>query len=139
MIAALAVFACDQPPSTDAMPEWKPADHHSSDDNSGGPTSGAQAPANAGGTTKADGTAQLVELTWRQQCATCHGPNGRSDVQMGAMLHARDLTDPDWQSKVSDADIAAAIRTGKNKMPKFDLPDPVMQGLVARIRQMKGG
>jgi mono/diheme cytochrome c family protein len=128
--------ACDQAPSADSLPEWKPADHHSADDN-GGATSGQQAaPATAG---KGGETAQLVDMAWRQQCTQCHGPMGRGDGQMGAMLHARDLTDPDWQSKVTDADIAAVIRTGKNKMPKYDLPDPVLQGLIARIRQLKGG
>jgi cytochrome c oxidase cbb3-type subunit 3 len=56
---------------------------------------------------------------------------------MGAMLHAPDLTRSDWQSKVTDAQLAATIKGGKDKMPKFDLPDPVIQGLVARIRQLK--
>jgi hypothetical protein len=124
--------ACDQAPSADSLPEWKPADHHSMDDN-GGATSGQQAPGGKGGE-----TAQLVDMAWKQQCTQCHGPMGRGDGQMGAMLHARDLTDPDWQSKVTDADIASSIKNGKNKMPKYDLPDPVLQGLVSRIRQLKG-
>jgi cytochrome c oxidase cbb3-type subunit 3 len=62
---------------------------------------------------------------------------GRGDGQMGAMLHASDLTRSDWQSKVTDAEMAATIKGGKDKMPRFDLPDPVIKGLVARIRQLK--
>jgi cytochrome c oxidase cbb3-type subunit 3 len=139
-LGLLGAAACDQPPSADSLPEWKPTDHHSADDN-GGQASGQQAAPNAGagaGAARGTDVAQLVDLTWRQQCSQCHGMSGRGDGQMGPMLHTRDLTDPDWQRKVSDADIATTIRTGKDKMPKFDLPDPVLQGLVARVRQLKG-
>jgi hypothetical protein len=136
-LVALALLACDQAPSADGLPEWKPGDHHSADDTLGGQTGQtAQVPKERSAKGDVSG---LVELAWQQQCTQCHGPFGRGDGQMGAMLHARDLSDPDWQSKVSDADIAAGIKNGKNKMPKYDLPDAVVQGLVARIRQMKGG
>jgi cytochrome c oxidase cbb3-type subunit 3 len=124
---------CDQPPSADGLPEWKPGDHHSPDDVPGGGNPGQRAP------TKGAEVPQLVELTWRQQCATCHGQFGRGDGPQGPMLHARDLSDPDWQNKVTDDDIANAIRNGKDKMPRYDLPDPVMKVMVARIRQMKAG
>ncbi len=152
--AVAALAACDQAPTADAMPEWKPADHHSLDENNrgaGGGTSGQQAPPAAKGAGGAAGAgpggagaqaaqiAQLVQLTWQQQCISCHGPDGQGATQMGSMLHARNLADPEWQAKTSDADMAAGIRNGKNKMPKFDLPDPVLAGLVARIRQLKGG
>jgi cytochrome c oxidase cbb3-type subunit 3 len=53
------------------------------------------------------------------------------------MVKATDLTNPEWQQKTSDADIAGAIKNGKGKMPKFDLPEPVLQALVARIRASK--
>ena len=82
--------------------------------------------------------AQLVDLTWRQQCTSCHGPMGRGDGQMGPMVQAPDLTRADWQSKVTDAEMAATIKTGRNEMPRFDLPDPVLSGLVARIRSLQG-
>jgi cytochrome c oxidase cbb3-type subunit 3 len=140
MLAVLG--ACDQAPSTDGLPEWKPADHHSSDDNAGGGTSGQQAPAARGQGAQGSQAAQvsqLVEVAWQQECVKCHGPMGQGNGQMGVMLHARDLTDPDWQAKTSDAQMAASIKNGKDKMPKYDLPDPVVAGLVARIRQLKGG
>ncbi len=81
---------------------------------------------------------QLVDLTWRQQCSGCHGPAGHGDGQMGSILHVRDLSAADWQSQVTDEQIATTIKSGKNKMPKFDLPDPVIQGLVLRIRGLRG-
>ena len=53
------------------------------------------------------------------------------------MVRAPDLSRPDWQEKVSDDEIATTIRNGKNKMPKFDLPDQVVAGLVQRIRAFR--
>jgi cytochrome c oxidase cbb3-type subunit 3 len=53
------------------------------------------------------------------------------------MVQAPDLTRADWQAKVTDGEMAATIRNGKNRMPRFDLPDPVLRGLVARIRSLR--
>ncbi len=50
------------------------------------------------------------------------------------MLKARDLSDPAWQSSVTDADIAAAITRGKNAMPAFPLPPTTIDGLVHLVR-----
>lgn len=53
------------------------------------------------------------------------------------MARAPDLSRADWQEKVTDDEIAATIRNGKNKMPKFDLPDQVVSGLVQRVRAFR--
>jgi cytochrome c oxidase cbb3-type subunit 3 len=82
----------------------------------------------------AGNTAQLVEATWKAQCAQCHGPTGKGDGPTGPMVGAADLTRPDWQAKVADEQLAASIKNGKGKMPKFDLPPNVIDGLVQRIR-----
>jgi mono/diheme cytochrome c family protein len=130
--ALVGSIGCESPPSAAALQQWTPADHHSTDDDKLGPQ--RQAPeANPG-----DGVAQLVDITWRQQCTNCHGPAGRGDGQMGPMLHAPDLSRAEWQSVVTDAELSATIKNGKNRMPKFDLPDVVLQGLVARIRSLRG-
>jgi cytochrome c oxidase cbb3-type subunit 3 len=50
------------------------------------------------------------------------------------MVRAPDLTDPAWQDRVTDAQIAEVIRKGRNKMPAFELPDQVVEGLVKRVR-----
>ncbi len=133
----MALAGCDRPAAAGSLPEWSPADHHSADDDkAAGPGRAAPPPAGSAG---GGDVAQLVDLTWRQQCVQCHGATGHGDGQMGPMLHAHDLTDAAWQGKATDADIAAVIKTGRNRMPKFDtLPDPVVAGLVARIRQMRG-
>jgi cytochrome c oxidase cbb3-type subunit 3 len=147
VLVAVLVCACERAPAADSLPEWTQADHHSTDD--GRLASGMQAPgpaakgaaggdnggAGAGG--KASEVDQLVELTWRQQCTTCHGPLGHGDGQMGPMVQAPDLTLGDWQSKISDAEMATLIKMGRNRMPAFNLPDPVLAGLVTRIRSLK--
>jgi mono/diheme cytochrome c family protein len=122
-----------------SAPEWTPADHHSTDDDKAQAAAQPSAPAASGSRgAKGDDASQLVELAWRQQCATCHGASGKGDGPMGPMIQAPDLTSSAWQTKASDAEITAIIQTGKNKMPRFDLPDVVVRGLVARIRSLKG-
>jgi cytochrome c oxidase cbb3-type subunit 3 len=138
-------LGCERPPSADSLREWSPQDHHSADDDRAGQQqqgqqmAAAQAPRQAAPSRNDQDVAGLVDLTWRTQCTSCHGPMGRGDGQMGPMLHAPDLTRADWQSRVTDAQMAATIKSGKDKMPKFDLPDPVVAGLVARIRQLRAG
>jgi cytochrome c oxidase cbb3-type subunit 3 len=129
----LLVAACEGPPSAESLQEWSAKDHHSADDDK------AAAARQGAPAAKGSDVPQLVELTWRQQCTACHGAMGKGDGQMGPMVQAPDLTSDALQAKVTDAELAAIIKAGKGKMPKFDtLPDPVVQGLVARIRQVRG-
>jgi mono/diheme cytochrome c family protein len=140
MLLCVAMGACDRAPSADSLPVWSQADHHSTDDNrlTGAQTPGPASPGQAAaGAPRGSDVDQLVELTWRQQCTTCHGAMGRGDGQMGPMVQAPDLTAGDWQSKMSDAEMATLIKVGRNRMPAFNLPDPVLAGLVARIRSLK--
>jgi cytochrome c oxidase cbb3-type subunit 3 len=110
--------------------EWTPADHDQ--------PAGAQAAPNRRQGAKQPGktpdASSLVELAWSKNCASCHGPVGRGDGSMGPMVRAPDLTRDEWQGKVSDDEIAQVIKNGRNKMPKFDLPPDVVDGLVKRIR-----
>ena len=138
LAALLVATGCDRPPSADSLQEWTQTDHHSSDDDKAAAAAGAQVARVAPGAAPGSDVAQLVDLTWRQQCMTCHGPMGRGDGQMGPMVQAPDLTRAEWQSKVTDTEMAATIKVGRNRMPSFNLPDPVVSGLVARIRSLQG-
>jgi len=140
LVGSLVLPGCERPPGADQAKEWTPADHDKEEQTGpGAQARGAQAPAQKGGAGDAgDSTAQLVEMTWQNNCFACHGPMGKGDGPSGPMVNAKDLTKADWQSTVSDADLAAAILGGKGRMPKFDLPESVVKGLVARIRTMKG-
>jgi len=134
LVGLLGLVGCEGPPAADSLKEWTPTDHHSQDDDkaaSGAQVSGV-APKGGGG------DAQLVDIAWRQQCTSCHGPMGKGDGQMGPMVQAPDLSREDWQARVTDAEMAAIIKSGRNRMPKFDLPDTVLRGLVARVRSLRG-
>jgi cytochrome c6 len=52
------------------------------------------------------------------KCASCHGQDGSANVPAGKALKARDFHSPEVQGQ-SDADLAAVITTGKNKMPAY--------------------
>jgi hypothetical protein len=52
------------------------------------------------------------------------------------MLHAADLSRPDWQARTTDEAIAATIRQGRGKMPAFPLPDATIARLVQLIRML---
>ncbi len=115
---------------SDDVREWTASDH----DQPERPTqqTTARAPSSAAPSGAPD--PELVDLAWQRTCSRCHGPNGRGDGPEGPMVRPPDLTNATWQDSVTDEQIATTIRKGKNKMPSFDLPDAVVQGLVARIR-----
>jgi cytochrome c oxidase cbb3-type subunit 3 len=107
--------------------EWTPGDH---DQPAGTPQ--GQGPRQKPSPQQDDGN--LVDIAWSRNCAPCHGARGAGDGPQGAMMRAPDLTRADWQDKVTDDEIAQVIKNGRNKMPKFDLPPAVLEGLVRRIR-----
>ena len=130
LILALAgvAAACDRPPASDGVKEWTPTDHDG--EKSAGPNA-KQGTRQAG---DAGGAMAVVEITWRNQCATCHGIAGKGDGPQGAMFKPPDLT----QSKSDDATLLATIKNGKGRMPKFELSDDVAQGLAARVKSFRG-
>jgi cytochrome c oxidase cbb3-type subunit 3 len=136
VLLAVTLFACDRAPSASDLPEWTPQDHDRKEES--GRAAQGQAP-QAGGkprkSSPAEEAAQLAELTWSTQCNQCHGPLGKGDGPTGPMVGAQDLTRADWQDRTKDAELAASIRNGKGKMPKFDLSDAVIEALVKRIRK----
>jgi cytochrome c oxidase cbb3-type subunit 3 len=116
--------ACDPAPSD--VREWTPADHDQPS-----PGQGTQVAARPG----AEGPdPNLIELAWQRNCIACHGARGQGDGPQGPMMRAPDLTEAGWQRRVTDQQIAETIRKGRNKMPAFDLPPQVVEGLVQRIR-----
>lgn len=127
-----ALAACDRPPSAEGLKEWTPADHTGEQR-----ASGAAAP-KQGAKGSGGGAPPVVEATWRAQCATCHGASGHGDGPQGPMFKASDLSREEWQSKVKDDEIASTITNGKGRMPKFELPEDVVTGLVERVRSFRG-
>ena len=133
-------FGCDRAPTPDDLREWTPADHDRAEENARAQQGQAPVASGAakGSSSPENDLAELVELTWRQNCSPCHGTIGHGDGPNGALVHAPDLTNADFQAKAADEEMANAIKNGKNLMPKFDFSDRVVGGLVARIRASRG-
>lgn len=74
-----------------------------------------------------------------ENCATCHGRNGRADTLHGWLVGAQDFTDAHWQNVTSDAEIVHAINTGPGLMPAFQkkLSATEIEALADYVRTFK--
>jgi mono/diheme cytochrome c family protein len=84
------------------------------------------------------------KTNWANECAQCHGPDGRANTKMGKQLSAKDLTDPKVQASFSDAEAARVIKAGvkqggKTTMKAFGgkLTEDEIKALVAYVRTLK--
>jgi len=70
---------------------------------------------------------------YKAKCAMCHGADGMGKPPMGTNLTSADV------QKMSDADLTAAITSGKGKMPAYKgkLTDAQISDLVKYIRTLK--
>jgi len=89
------------------------------------------------------GYARPAAQLYRRYCISCHGSDGKSKTSKGKYSHARDLTDADWQTDVSDERIFNSIMNGRNvrgNMPAFGnkLKEDEINRLVGLIRGLKG-
>jgi len=68
-------------------------------------------------------TSSRADDLFRQNCARCHGAEGRGDTPLGKTLNAPDFTDTDWWQKHSDItsskSLAGIVNHGKGGMPAF--------------------
>ena len=55
-----------------------------------------------------------------ENCAKCHGDDGRAKTFHGKMVHAQDFTDPGFKANATNDKIIHVITMGKEKMPAFD-------------------
>lgn len=71
-----------------------------------------------------------------ENCATCHGKDGRAKTFHGWLVGAQNLTDPKWQEKTTDQEITNAITTGPSVMPAFGkrLSKAEIQALAKYVR-----
>jgi cytochrome c oxidase cbb3-type subunit 3 len=126
-----ALVACNERPSD--LREWRATDHDhtenpGSDQVQVDPSASAQA---------VPGLEDVTIVAWSQNCTQCHGQLGRGDGPRGPMLKATNLSDPAWQSSVTDEQIAATIKLGRGAMPSFkQLPDVTIANLVKLVRMM---
>lgn len=91
-------------------------------------------------TTRAEDSKTIYE----NQCAKCHGSDGKGDTKMGKKLGAKDYTDAKVQEELKDDKAFKAIKEGlKDKddktlmKPSEGLSDSDIKGLVAHMRTFK--
>jgi mono/diheme cytochrome c family protein len=80
--------------------------------------------------------------TYRRYCVSCHGTDGKAKTSKGRFSHARDLTDAQWQTDVSDERIFNSIMNGRSvrgNMPAFadKLNEKEADALVGFVRGLK--
>ena len=76
--------------------------------------------------------------TYKAKCAMCHGPDGLGATPAGKAMKATPFNSPDVV-KASDADLIAATKNGKGKMPAYagKLTDPQIKDVVGYIRTLQ--
>ena len=81
---------------------------------------------------------------WENQCAKCHGADGKGQTKVGKKLNLKDYTDAKVQAAMKDEDMVKAINDGvseggKEKMKAFkgELSAAEVKDLVAYIRKFK--
>jgi mono/diheme cytochrome c family protein len=57
--------------------------------------------------------------TFDKYCAKCHGDDGKAKTFRGKMVKARNFTDAEWQSGVTDEQLIQSVTDGKDDMPPF--------------------
>lgn len=61
-----------------------------------------------------------AKLLFKENCARCHGEDGRGQTDTGKMLEAPDFTDKAWwEGDVDDQRLRESVQNGKAAMPKF--------------------
>jgi cytochrome c553 len=76
---------------------------------------------------------------YAQNCARCHGADGRGDTDLGRTFDVINIADGDWQKKHSNAKIFRKIARGGGGMPAFakKLSPQEINALVAYVRALK--
>jgi cytochrome c6 len=82
---------------------------------------------------------------WENNCAKCHGPDGKGQTKIGKKLKLKDYTDAKFQAEVKDEELTKFINdgvkddAGKEKMKAYkgELSPDEVKDLVAYIRKFK--
>jgi mono/diheme cytochrome c family protein len=76
--------------------------------------------------------------TYKAKCAMCHAADGSGSTPAGKSMKAVPFSSPDL-IKASDADLIAATKNGKGKMPAYSakLTDPQIKDVIAYIRTLQ--
>jgi len=80
-----------------------------------------------------------ADSLFTKNCATCHGKDGKAKTFKAKLNHARNLSDPEWQTSVTDERLFNSITNGRGHMPAWGkkLTEAEINSLVAYVRQLK--
>jgi mono/diheme cytochrome c family protein len=84
-----------------------------------------------------------VNDLYRNNCARCHGAEGRSDTPLGRTFNAPDLTDQKWWQEhaaiANTRNLVAIVTNGKGSMPAFSkkLSRSEIKILVTYVRRFR--
>jgi mono/diheme cytochrome c family protein len=83
--------------------------------------------------------AKEIKTIYKQNCAKCHGVNGRGQTPEGEIAGAQDLTNPDWQERVTEQRLTNSITHGRGQMPAFGkkLSEEQIKSLAAFVLTFK--
>jgi mono/diheme cytochrome c family protein len=83
-----------------------------------------------------------AKVLFIENCARCHGADGRGETPMGKLFEATNLADAVWwkRERVNEKRLAASIRDGRKQMPAFGkkLSTEEIAALVAYVKTFKG-
>ena len=85
----------------------------------------------------------FVSDLFRNNCARCHGVDGRGDTPLGHTYNTPNLTDPEWWRKnariTSTASLVSIVSRGKGGMPAFGkkLRRNDIRALVNHVRRFR--
>jgi mono/diheme cytochrome c family protein len=76
--------------------------------------------------------------TYKAKCQMCHGADGLGTTPAGKAMRAVPFTDPQILNK-SDADLIAATKNGKGKMPAYagKLSDGDIKAVIAYVHTLQ--
>jgi mono/diheme cytochrome c family protein len=82
------------------------------------------------------------KTVYTDNCAKCHGDDGKGQTKMGQKLGAKDYTDAAVQAAVSDEQAFKSIKEGikkddKTLMKPFELSDDDIKASVTYMRTFK--
>jgi mono/diheme cytochrome c family protein len=80
-------------------------------------------------------------VIYAQNCGRCHGSDGKGDPEIRKTLPVRDFSDPAFQARASNEDMARVIMAGKGQMPAFgaSLSLPKIQSVSGYVRRLGRG
>jgi mono/diheme cytochrome c family protein len=85
------------------------------------------------------GFAADVKQIYEDECAKCHGSDGKGNTKMGKKLGAKDYTDPKNQAELKVDKALKSLKEGlkegdKTLMKPFELPESDLKALIEYMK-----